>query len=295
MSELEPEEVEPQEATRSHATAERQAGMLTVIPSSIDTQSFPPRRPAGRGGFVNFRVLAAAAAALAIIVALGAATLIERDREAALLTRRTQETEALAQTVRSLKARLDGLENGKSRDETADIRKTIGELKSSIASARDLGGAVALLNQKLERIDRDETSRVDKLGERVDHETAAKAADLAARIEKLERKAATPVVASASPVSPPQEPATSPAKPAPAISMETTGSIEKSKPVLRNFSVLAAHDGVALIATRFGPQEVRPGDFIPGAGRVDRIERRARDWVVVTNLGTIASAEAQTY
>ena len=174
----------------------------------------------------------------------------------------------------------------------------IGELKSTIASARDLNGAVALLNQKVDRIDHDETSRVDKLGERVDHETAAKAADLAARIEKLEKKVASPVVASApapTPGAQPQDAMVAPAKPGPTVSMETTGSIDRPKPILHNFSVLAARDGVALIATRFGPQEVRPGDFIPGAGRVDRIERRQRDWVVVTNLGLIASAGPQEF
>ena len=176
--------------------------MLTVIPSSIYAET----AAAPSGGARRLRQLPHSrrrgAAGLAIVVALGAATLIEREREAALLVKRTQETEALAQTVKSLKARLDGLESAriesaKTREETADIRKTIGELKSTVASARDLNGAVALLNQKVERIDHDETSRVDKLGERVDHETAAKAADLAARIEKLEKKVATPVVASA--------------------------------------------------------------------------------------------------
>jgi hypothetical protein len=290
-----PGEPELPAAPESDERPERQPGMLTLIPTSIYTESMPPPRSAARGGFVNFRVLAAAAAALAIVVALGAATLIERDREAALLTTRTQETEALAQTVKSLKARLDGLESAKSRDETADIRKTIGELKSTVASARDLSGAVALLNQKVERIDHDETSRVDKLGERVDHETAAKSADLAARIEKLEKKVANPVVASTAPAPQPQEAGIAPAKPNPGVSMETTGSIDKPKQVLHNFTVLAAREGVALISTRFGPQEVRPGDFIPGAGRVDRIERRARDWVVLTNLGTIESAEPQAF
>ena len=102
--------------------------MLTVIPSSIYAEAPPPPRPAARVGFVNFRTLAAAAAGLAIVVALGAATLIERESEAALLVKRTQETEALAQTVKTLKARLDGLESAriesaKTREETADIRR----------------------------------------------------------------------------------------------------------------------------------------------------------------------------
>ena len=40
-----------------------------------------------------------------------------------------------------------------------------------------------------------------------------------------------------------------------------------------------------------GYREVRVGDPIPGAGRVEAIEKRGRRWVVVTSLGLIPEME----
>lgn len=45
--------------------------------------------------------------------------------------------------------------------------------------------------------------------------------------------------------------------------------------------------GVALIETSNGIREVIVGDYLPGAGRVRSIERRGREWVVVTSAGII--------
>ena len=45
--------------------------------------------------------------------------------------------------------------------------------------------------------------------------------------------------------------------------------------------------GVALIETANGIREVMAGDYLPGAGRVRSIERRGREWVVVTSAGII--------
>jgi len=45
--------------------------------------------------------------------------------------------------------------------------------------------------------------------------------------------------------------------------------------------------GVALIETANGIREVIVGDYLPGAGRVRSIERRGREWVVVTSAGII--------
>ncbi|HVP98457.1 MAG TPA: hypothetical protein VMS87_04220, partial [Roseiarcus sp.] len=65
--------------------------------------------------------------------------------------------------------------------------------------------------------------------------------------------------------------------------------LDNPKPLLRDFTVEDVQGGVAMIGGRFGEQEVTPGDFIPGAGRVLRIERRGGGWFVLTNRGVIAS------
>ena len=65
--------------------------------------------------------------------------------------------------------------------------------------------------------------------------------------------------------------------------------MENPRPLLRGFNLEDVRDGVAIVDTREGPQQVGPGDLLPGAGRVLRIERRNGDWFVVTSLGVIAS------
>jgi len=45
--------------------------------------------------------------------------------------------------------------------------------------------------------------------------------------------------------------------------------------------------GVALMQSSKGYLSVRPGEFLPGAGRVQAIERRGDRWVVVTAKGEI--------
>jgi hypothetical protein len=73
--------------------------------------------------------------------------------------------------------------------------------------------------------------------------------------------------------------------------METTGSIQRPRPVLHGYIVLDAQGDMALVGGRDGQLEVRLGDFLPGAGRVERIERQGHGWVVLTNEGLIAAAE----
>ena len=69
--------------------------------------------------------------------------------------------------------------------------------------------------------------------------------------------------------------------------METTGSIDRPRPVLHGYIVLGARDDVALVEGRYGERAVRRGDFLPGAGRVEAIARAGGSWVVLTEQGRI--------
>jgi hypothetical protein len=71
-----------------------------------------------------------------------------------------------------------------------------------------------------------------------------------------------------------------------------TGRSDSPGPLLGDYSVENVRDGIAVVDGRDGPQEVAPGDSIPGAGRVLRIEKRGRDWFVLTSRGVIASGPA---
>lgn len=48
------------------------------------------------------------------------------------------------------------------------------------------------------------------------------------------------------------------------------------------------YDGVALLQGRAGGlREVAPGQYVPGIGEIQSIERRGRSWVVITSRGII--------
>jgi hypothetical protein len=209
------------------------------------------------------------------------------------LAERASETEALAQTVKSLKVRLDAIDAAKSREELSDLRQSVGDMKSTVVSARELNSALALISQRVDKLDNEESAKVDKLSERVDHEGSTLTAELATRVDKLEKKIVAPISAPSQlgqAGQPPVQP-----KFSANVSMETTASIERPKLLLRGYIVLDARNDVALIGGRFGQQEVRRGDFLPGAGRVERIELRGGRWTVLTSEGLIASADFPPY
>jgi hypothetical protein len=45
---------------------------------------------------------------------------------------------------------------------------------------------------------------------------------------------------------------------------------------------------MAVVESSTGLDEVGPGDTLPGGARVERLEKRGREWVLVTNRGVIA-------
>jgi len=215
----------------------------------------------------------------------------EHRRQAAVFAERAKETQALAKAVGALGERLSAIENAKSRDELGEIQRSIGEIKPAVPNSKELGDALAQLSKRVDALSRFESTRVEKLGERLDREPSPRVAELSARIQKLEGKVAA---AGAPPPAPPTSPRPSPARPlklGPNLSMEPTGSIRRPRPLLQGYVVLDARNQVALVEGRYGERAVRPGDYLPGAGRVERIERHAGNWVVLTDQGLIAEAD----
>ena len=269
------------------------ANLPAIVVPMLRAEPDDGLRAARSKRFARSRLALAGAIALAAF-GVGAGVLVTNDHrsQAGLLAEHARETEALARTVDALAARLDAIDNAKAHDELVELRRSVGEIRSGAASSQELGSALAQLSQRVEKLDREASAKVEKLGERFDHEATAQAAELSARIEKLEKK----VVVAAAPTSPPGAPA-QPKQPGVApkfganVSMETTGSIERPRPLLRRYVVLGVRDDVALIEGRDGERAVRPGDVLPGAGRVERIEPAGESWVVVTDQGLIGAAE----
>ncbi len=270
--------------------------MLALVPVAAEDEQ-PNSLPAAPTR-TFMRLSLAAAVAVALAAAIGAAALLvnEHRRQSYLLAMRAHETESLAQSVKALSVRLDAIEGAKSVEGLADLRRSIGQMKSGIASARDLGGALAQLSQRVEKLDREESAMVDR-GRRLDRDASMRAVELSARIERLERRPVAPIVAATSGPAPSRQAGQTAAgsRLGPNVSMETTGSIQRPRPVLQGYIVLDGRYDAALVDGRYGEREVRLGDFLPGAGRVERIERRGGGWVVLTDEGLIAAAENPPY
>jgi hypothetical protein len=264
--------------------------IVVVEPPEARSAREPLVEPADR--LFSSRFPLAATAALAVVIAVAGGLFFENREQAKALAERVSETESLAHTIKSLKVRLDAIDTAISSADLASLRQSVGEIKSTVGSTRDFGGALAQLSQRVDKLDREESAKVDKLSERVDHDASALTAGLSTRIDKLEQKIVPPAA-------PPPQAAQAKLPPARPkfdnVAMDRTSSIERPRPLLRGYVVLDARDDVALVGGRYGEREVRQGDFLPGAGRVERIELGGAGWVVTTSAGVIASADFPRY
>jgi hypothetical protein len=262
--------------------------VLVVEPSDGKPEA---ERPATAGGLFLSRFHFAAGAALAIVLAVAGALFLEDRLQAKALAEQASENEALAHTLKSLKVRLDAIDSAMPNAGLSDLRQSVGEIRSNLVSSREFSGALAQLSQRVDKLDHEASAKVDKLTERVDHEATALTAGLSTRMDKLEQKIAPP----------PAPPQVTQAKQSPArpkfdnVAMDRTSSIERPRPLLRGYVVLDARDDMALVGGRYGEREVRQGDYLPGAGRVERIELGGNGWVVTTSEGLIASADFPRY
>ena len=130
----------------------------------------------------------AAAAALAVVVAVAGALFLEDREQANLLAEQASENASLVHTIKSLKVRLDAIDSTMSNAGLTDLRQSVGEIRSNLASTREVSGALAQLSQRVDKLDHEASAKVDKLTERVDHEANALTSGLSTRIDKLEQK-----------------------------------------------------------------------------------------------------------
>src|ERR1700733_15122335 len=105
---------------------------------------------------------------------------------AAALAQQASENESLVHTIKSLKVRLDAIDSTMSNAGLTDLQQSVGEIRSNLASTREVNGALVQLSQRVDKLDHEASAKVDKLTERVDHEATALTAGLSTRIDKLE-------------------------------------------------------------------------------------------------------------
>ncbi len=223
------------------------------------------------------------------LLGIGALALHDHFVQSEFSAAKTREIAMMTGGLEKLEAQSAASDDARAHEMTAEIKKLLGEVKVETTTNRDFSGQLAQFGQRLDRLEKDQSARLDKLGDHFDHETAPRFAELVTRVEKLEKRSAA-AVAAAPVVEPPPRPSAAPPTPA-NVANDITGSIQRPKPmpVLRDYALEEIRNGMAFIDGRDGPYTVAPGDLIPGAGRVLKIERRGRDWVVVTSIGIIGA------
>src|ERR1700739_1522385 len=133
-----------------------------IIPPPRNAERTDQQRAQRSGWFSRSGTALAAAAAFAAVGA-GALVINDHRHEAALIAQHAHQTEALARTVDALAARLSAIDSAKAHDELIELRRSVGEIRSSSASSQELSAALAQLSQRVERLDHEQNARVDKL------------------------------------------------------------------------------------------------------------------------------------
>ena len=151
---------------------------------------------------------------------------------------------------------------------------------------RSVGGKLTALGERFEQSERDQHARIAGLATQLDRRPPAAAP--AARAE--------PTQTGSVPDAKPGEPRAAEPKSAEPKAAETKAAEAKPKPVAEKPAVIDGwalrdvYDGAAILENRKRRiVEVAPGDTLPGVGRVEAVERRGRDWVVVTRQGIVTA------
>ena len=215
---------------------------------------------------------------------------------------------ALGASSRSAPAMVNAASQESVRALSGDLLRVAGDLRS-------LKGGLDALGGNLDRSRSEQEARMQQLGDRMDHarpdqETATRVAALVERfgrlesgsrdsatrlaqvMERLDRMEKTLLTRTAAVTAPVAGGAANPA----AVDTTTqTGSIPEAKPQptkprLDNWILREVYGGIALVEGQTGSMmEIAPGQSLPGAGRVESIERRGKSWVVVTSRGLIVA------
>lgn len=231
----------------------------------------------------------------------------------------------VVETMAALATRIDQVEAIARHAEAQDVvglRASVTSLQANLETSRSqTHTAIIEFSARVEALDRDSAARMLYAArdnavrfEKLDRDVTARLGEVdkfvmrsAERITKLELR--TDPVVGPSPVSfaPPATPrapmalapisfprlrplAEADAAPLPAETTRvaaTPRSANAHRIPVYGYVLRDVRQGVAVLEGRSGLRQVAPGDDIPGAGRVRAIEKRGREWVVVTSIGVI--------
>ncbi|GJE36675.1 hypothetical protein [Methylobacterium persicinum] len=182
----------------------------------------------------------------------------------------------------------------------ARLDQTVGDLRTASEAARKDSAKGNTLNERIAQLDRSLTAKLASLAEKLDQAEREHAARMAAMTAaatapqpaRLAPAKAEPTQTGSLPE--PRDAKTVEAKPvevkqAEVRQPEPVKAAAPAKPgVLEQYALRDIFEGAAIIENRSRRLfQVMPGDMLPGAGRVEAIERQGRQWVVVTRQGVV--------
>ncbi len=196
----------------------------------------------------------------------------------------------------------------------AQLHQVLADLRVATDTARkEAGSRSSALGERLAQLDKNLNTKSAALSERIEQgerEQSGRMTNLAAQLERRASVAASAVKSEPTQTGSLAETRAADAKVAEvkaidaknaeAKGSETKGSEAKgseAKPksvaaekpaVIDGWAVRDVYDGAAILENkRRRIVEVGPGDMLPGIGRVEGVERRGREWVVVTRQGLV--------
>ncbi|WP_419830574.1 hypothetical protein [Methylobacterium sp.] len=196
----------------------------------------------------------------------------------------------------------------------AQLHQVLADLRAATDTARkEAGSRSSALGERLAQLDKNLNTKSAALSERIEQgerEQSGRMTNLAAQLERRASVAASAVKSEPTQTGSLAETRAADAKVAEVKAIdaknaeakgsetkgsEAKGSEAKSKSVaaekpavIDGWAVRDVFDGAAILENkRRRIVEVGPGDMLPGIGRVEGVERRGREWVVVTRQGLV--------
>lgn len=236
----------------------------------------------------DLRTLGLAGATLAVGTLLGAgASMLSRGGDSGRGA--LAEMQAATEANRVEANRLNG--------EIEKLARTLATLRETSDGMRgEVRARETALSDRLGKVDQGLAAKIAALGERVEQANRAHDARIAGLVTQIEKRPApAPVAAAPAPKAEPARAETAKAEPMRAEPTQT-GAIPDTKkaaekpPVVEGWAVRDVYDGTAVLEDkRRRLFDAVIGEAVPGVGRVEAIERRGREWVVVTRQGIITA------
>jgi hypothetical protein len=263
--------------TDAEASLDR-AGKDTVVSAHSPDDGTPAK--SGSRKVLLSRLAQAAVVALAAGSGWLGAHMVSRGETAVALAPIADATDSLRRgqddilrltgDVRALKVAVETLKDGLDRARSESTTNQAQVLERAERGVREIGAQVAQLGEQMQRI------------EKAVPQPAGVSPELGERLDRLDKALAAFASAKAAAATAP-EPLHTASVPAPKPA-------DRDTPI-EGWLLHEVYDGLAIVEGRRGQFfEVGRGDTIPGAGRVETIERRAKRWVVVTDRGIITTA-----